>query len=303
MRIVQLLPTMAFGDAVSNDTAAIRQLVSEMGYDTAIYASNVDPRLPKGTAAHWKKMPELRDSDLLIYHGSTGDPLNRMVSSFGGRKMMIYHNITPPSFFRGYSREAQELTQNGYEQIRALSDVFRYCVADSDYNRQDLRKMEYTCPIDVCPIMIPFEDYDRKPDEAVIRKYRGDGWTNLLFVGRIAPNKRQENVIRAFYHYHHHYNPKSRLFLVGSDTGMERYRHQLDNYVQALGLQDTLGTGGLLLDSNDSVFAAAAIDRIIRDDDLRSCIAAQQKRQLARFRYDHVSAKMKECILKLAGES
>ena len=359
MRIVQLLPTMAFGDAVSNDTAAIRQLVSEMGYDTAIYASNVDPRLPKGTAVHWKKMPELRDSDLLIYHGSTGDPLNRMVSSFGGRKMMIYHNITPPSFFRGYSREAQELTQNGYNQIRALSDVFRYCVADSDYNRRDLRKMEYTCPIDVCPIMIPFEDYDRKPDEAVIRKYRGDGWTNLLFVGRIAPNKRQENVIRAFYHYHHHYNPKSRLFLVGSDTGMERYRHQLDNYVQALGLQDavifpghisfaailayyrladaficmsehegfcvplveamyfgvpiiayassavpeTLGKGGLLLDSNDSVFAAAAIDRIIRDDDLRNCIAAQQKRQLARFRYDHVSAKMKECILKLAGES
>ena len=158
MKIVQLLPTMAFGDAVSNDAAAIDRMLSDMGYKTELYASNVDPRLPAGTAAHWKKMKDLHDEDLLIFHASTGDPLNRKVPSFGGRKMMIYHNITPSSFFRGYSRAAEELTETGRRQIRRLSDQFRYCVADSDYNRFELRQMGYQCPIDVCPIIIPFED-------------------------------------------------------------------------------------------------------------------------------------------------
>ena len=49
MRIIQLLPTMTFGDAVSNDAAAIRNLIAGIGYETAIYASNIDPRLPKGS--------------------------------------------------------------------------------------------------------------------------------------------------------------------------------------------------------------------------------------------------------------
>ena len=198
MKIVQLLPTMAFGDAVSNDAAAIDRMLSDMGYKTELYASNVDPRLPAGTAAHWKKMKDLHDEDLLIFHASTGDPLNRKVPSFGGRKMMIYHNITPSSFFRGYSRAAEELTETGRRQIRRLSDQFRYCVADSDYNRFELRQMGYQCPIDVCPIIIPFEDYEKEPDRKVIGKYKDDGWTNLLFVGRIAPNKKQEDVTPEF---------------------------------------------------------------------------------------------------------
>ena len=357
MKIVQLLPTMAFGDAVSNDAAAIDRMLSDMGYKTELYASNVDPRLPAGTAAHWKKMKDLHDEDLLIFHASTGDPLNRRVSSFGGRKMMIYHNITPSSFFRGYSRAAEELTETGRRQIRRLSDQFRYCVADSDYNRFELRQMGYQCPIDVCPIIIPFEDYEKEPDRKVIGKYKNDGWTNLLFVGRTAPNKKQEDVIRAFYYYHRDYNPKSRLFLVGSDTGMENYRYQLENYARALGLAgrvifpghisfaailayyrladlfvcmsehegfcvplveamyfdlpivayassaipETLGKGGLLLDSKDPQVAAAAIDRMLRDRELRGKIAEERKARLARYRYDQVSTKMKECILKLAG--
>ena len=175
MRIIQLLPTMSFGDAVSNDAAAIRQTLLDMGHETAIYAANIDPRLPEGSVTHWRKMKEPRAGDLLIYHGSTGDPLNGMVPTLAGRKMMIYHNITPPQYFRGYSRAAQELTQAGYDQIKALAGQFHYCVADSDYNRQDLRKMGYECMIDVCPIMIPFEDYAKTPDPDVMARYQGDG--------------------------------------------------------------------------------------------------------------------------------
>lgn len=238
MKIVQIMPTVSFGDAVSNDAVAIRRLIAEKGFETGIFAENIDPRFHEAGAAYVRDMPPLDPDDILIYHGSTGTALNFMLPRMGGRPMMIYHNITPPEFFRGYSSVGVQLTESGYRGIRYLADAFSLCVADSDYNRHELRSMGYECPIDVCPIMIPFGDYDREPDQQVLQKYQGDGWMNLLFVGRIAPNKRQQDVIRAFDAYRRSCNPKSRLFLVGSSSGMEKYEKELKELVGELGLEN-----------------------------------------------------------------
>lgn len=242
MRIVQLLTTLSFGDAVSNDTIALRDVIAEMGYDTAIYAENIDPRLPKRTAIQVQDMPALKAEDILLYHKSTGTDLSFALERFPCRKCMIYHNITPPEFFTPYNSAAASLTQYGLEGVKHLRSKVEYCMADSPFNKQNLRDMGYTCPIDVRPILIPFSDYEKKPDEAILRKYSQDGWTNIIFVGRIAPNKKQENVIRTFYHYKKR-NPKSRLILVGSYQGMENYYERLQTYVQALELPDVIFTG------------------------------------------------------------
>lgn len=236
MEIVQLLTTIAFGDAVSNDTLAIRDIIRGMGCETGIYAEHIDEKLPAGTAKVVTSLPKLAADDVIIYHASTGTQLNFDMPRLPGRKLLIYHNITPAAFFEGYSQTAVQLTHWGYEGMRFLADKVDYCIADSDYNRKDLRKLGYTCPIDVCPILIPFEDYDQAPDRKIINRYKDDGWTNLLFVGRIAPNKKQQDVIRAFYCYQRDYNPKSRLFLVGNAYGMEKYEGQLKAYVERLGL-------------------------------------------------------------------
>lgn len=238
MRIIQLLPTISFGDAVGNDTLAIRAMIEEMGYETAIYAENIDSRLPKGTGIPFSEFPQLSDEDILIYHASTGTELNYKLPSLGGKKVMIYHNITPPEFFCGYSQAAEDLTRAGLDGIKFLADKIDYCIADSEFNKADLQRMGYTCRIDVCPILIPFSDYEKSPNRAVIERYQGDGITNILFVGRIAPNKRQEDVIRAFYCYLKRYNEKARLFLVGSWNGMELYYQRLVDYTKLLGIED-----------------------------------------------------------------
>ena len=240
MRIIQLLPTISFGDAVGNDTRAIHKILEELGYGTRIYAENIDPRLPRGTAYPVDEIPTLDPNDVIIYHASTGTDLNYRLPSYPSRKILVYHNITPPEFFAPYSPAAEQLTTDGLNGIRYLADKVDYCIADSDFNKQDLLRMGYACPIDVCPIVIPFSDYDARPDAGVLSRYRGDGFTNLLFVGRIAPNKKQEDVIAAFYYYHKYYNSRSRLFLVGSYSGMERYYEQLCAYIDELGLRDSV---------------------------------------------------------------
>jgi glycosyltransferase involved in cell wall biosynthesis len=65
-----------------------------------------------------------------------------------------------------------------------------------------------------------------------------DGWTNLLFVGRVIPNKKIENVIRNFHAYKQRHNTRSRLLLVGSGSGFERYFAMLQKLIADLGARD-----------------------------------------------------------------
>lgn len=244
MRIIQFLPTLAFGDAVGNDTIALKKAIQELGYETCIYAEAVDQRLPKGTASDLcNGMPELDNSDIILYHMSTGSNLNYILEQYSCRKVMIYHNITPPHFFHGYNAQAESNAQYGLDGLRHLADKIDYCLADSEFNQQDLRRAGFTCPIDVRPILIPFADYEKKPDHAVLKKYAQDDWTNIIFVGRIAPNKKQQDIIAIFAFYKKYINPKSRLIFVGNAGGMEKYYDRLVKYAEALELNDVIFTG------------------------------------------------------------
>lgn len=233
MRIYQLLPSLALGDGVGNDTRALDALLKREGYTTGIFADNIDLRLPEGTAKYTKEMPELTKNDILLYHGATGSPLHGLIPKLKCRKVMIYHNITPPKYFHGYAPVAERLCAEGLREIAGLRDTFEACLADSQFNKNDLVNMGYRCPITVRPILIPFEDYDRTPDAKMLDRLH-DGATNLLFVGRLAPNKKQEDLLRAFKVYHEHLNPNSRLILAGHDSGLEAYGTRLKNYAEAL---------------------------------------------------------------------
>lgn len=250
MRIIQLLPTITYGDAVSNDALAIREIVQEMGYTTDIYAESIDERLKNlDLAQYYTKMPKLTAEDVLIYHFSTGSALMKnILSHVPSRNIMIYHNVTPFEFFAPYNIDLATISREGLRDLVEIKDLFEYCLADSEYNKQDLLNAGYSCPVDVLPILIRFSDYDKRQNHEIIDTYKGDGWTNILFVGRVAPNKKHEDIIKAFYYYKKHINKNSRLFLVGSYDDTETYYLRLQSYVKALGLDDVIFTGHVPFD-------------------------------------------------------
>lgn len=243
MRVFQLMPTIAMGDAVSNDAIAIGKVLKGMGYDTGIYAENIDGRLPSGTAKPVSKLPRLSSADTVLYHLSTGSQLSFTLQNLRCRKGVIYHNITPSYFFRPYNGELEELLDFGRKGAAHLADKADFCLADSEYNKKELQELGYKCDITVRPVLIPFTDYAQRPDDAVIKRYDNDGYVNFLFVGRVAPNKKHEDVIKTFCSYQKHCNPKSRLIFVGSWQGTELYYRRLQRYVQALELENVLFTG------------------------------------------------------------
>lgn len=247
MRIVQILPVLAFGDAVGNDTRALKDALLEAGYDTDIYAEVIDQRLPAGTAQPYDMLEKLEKDDIVIYHLSTGHKLNYEIEKLDGKKVILYHNITPEQYFKKYNKEACSSCSQGIKAAKHLAKVADYAIADSEYNKQDLLEYGFQCNIDVLPILIPFEDYAKKPSEKILKKY-DDDYVNILFTGRVVPNKKQEDIIEAFYYYKRYINSKSRLILVGSFAGIDKYHKQLEAYVSELGLKDVIFTGQIKFD-------------------------------------------------------
>ena len=248
MKIVQMLTALAYGDAIGNDTLAIKELLIDLGYETTIYAEFVDPKISiNHEVVPAFPLPELEKNDILIYHLSTGTKLNHELHKLKCKKVVVYHNVTPPCYFLDYSRLLFDLCQAALGEVKQLSETFDHGLADSYFNKSDLINYGYKCPISVRPILIPFNDYDKTPNEIVIKKYN-DNKTNILFLGRIAPNKKQEDVISAFYFYKKYYNEDARLFLVGSYEDMEVYKNRLDEYVKKLEVDDVIFTGKISFD-------------------------------------------------------
>ena len=82
----------------------------------------------------------------------------------------------------------------------------------SAYNAHELWEVGFAEP-GVLPICVAPEKLDVAPDAQLMQELR-DGRTNLLFVGRIAPNKRHDELIEAFNHYLT-LDPTARLILAG----------------------------------------------------------------------------------------
>ena len=244
MRLFQVLTTLSFGDAVSNDALAIMDLMNKNGYKINTYAEHIDTRLASNPGVkEINALPKLQPDDIMIYHLSTGTDLNRKIKEFGGRKLLIYHNITPPKYFAKYSGLTARLCSKGRAEAEGLNSTFEGVLCVSDYNRRDLESMGYKCDMAIRPILIPFEDYKKTPDPDVISKY-SDGVKNIVFVGRITPNKRQEDLISLLSCYKKMYDDKIRLIIVGNPKGLENYDKRLKDYATVLGLdKDVVFTG------------------------------------------------------------
>lgn len=246
-RIIQIVSSLNFGDAVGNDVMAIQNYLRKDGFVTGIFTNNIHVKIPKGTAYLIDKLPELRKDDLVLYHFASEDPLGELIKKVPCEVVLRYHNVTPPHFFKGFDAGAEQNTRRGLLQIKELAPYIDYGMVVSEFNKNDLKNMGYNCPIDVAPILIQFEDYKKTPSAKVVNQY-SDGRTNVVFVGRMAPNKKIEDVISAFAVYKEKYDNTARLFLVGNYNEEDKYYKYLRKHIAKLKVEDVIFPGHIPFD-------------------------------------------------------
>ncbi len=254
MRVHQICARLQQGDAISSNVLNLHRTFLSWGLESHVYAADEDPRLAhlnEGEDLYRRKFMREK-KDLLLYHYSVYNENYRLYLRSRNRKVLIYHNITPPRYFAPYSPVIASFCERGLHLLPRLRGC-DLALGVSDFNRRDLVKAGFAPErTGVMPI---FMDYSYLHDEVPgMRDRLRDGRWNILFVGRLVPNKKVDELLRFFAYYHHMVNPNSRLMVIGA-SWMDRYTRELWDIIEGYRLADSVVLPGGSLGVSDRELA------------------------------------------------
>ena len=224
MRVDQLIPAFHRGDAIGDTAFHMKKFFLSQGLSSQIYCLESDRGLEKESAP-FDSFPKPASSDITILHFALPSPLSQAFLNLQTRKVIIYHNITPPEFFADFSQEMVRISRLGREELKSLVPHVNLALADSEYNRQELLGLGFKNS-DVFPLFIDFEKYE-KPLSHFMYSLFNDERTNVLFVGRVVPNKKIEDLIKVIFYYKKYISPLVRLIVVGKTSSLPKYYQSL----------------------------------------------------------------------------
>jgi L-malate glycosyltransferase len=244
----QVVPVLAPHDAVGNHTLQVREALRQAGFESEVFAEHRFGH-HRGTGQPLTDFPERGDApDLVIYQSSTGSSAVEWLLRRSDALVVNYHNITPASFFEPWDDQAAASMRRARTQLGSLARRSRLAVADSPFNAAELTELGYD-PVVVSPLLLDLDARLAAPDatvaEHLARTRAGRHW---LFVGRLAPNKSQHDLIAAFAAYRALYDPGARLTLIGSEAAAA-YSDALYGLVDDLGLTTAVTFSGAVSDA------------------------------------------------------
>ncbi|MDN7718693.1 glycosyltransferase [Burkholderia gladioli] len=251
-RIIQVTEALDFGDAVSNNVIALDDLFKRSGFEASIHSKWFSEKV----ANYRSDLDELRltEKDVVIYHfyGYAEHSLKLLADQYC-TKILVYHNVTPHDFFEKESK-LYRFCRQGREQLREMLDRFHYFWADSEFNLSELRALG--ADPDACsvvPIIVPAYAGEVKPGGR-----EAGAW---LFLGRIAPNKNQIELVKLFKRMRA-INPlyAQKLYIAGGYEHDEPYFKALLDEIEAGNMRDLIQLTGKISDQQrDALFSKASL--------------------------------------------
>lgn len=249
----QFLTGATSGDAITEQALLMRGWLRELGFASDIFAWHIHPDL----AAEIQPLTSYRrgrGEQWAIYRHSIGSEVPDFLAGIDLRLILIYHNITPPAFFEGVDPMRARLARLGLAQLASLRSRTGLALADSAFNAGELTQVGYTGAC-VLPVALQAERYDLPANDGLM-KWVKSGGPNLLFIGRLAPNKRQEDLVRLLYCLRR-IRPQSHLYLVG-DRWAVGYDHWIEQLADQLGVGDGLTLTGKVSQQDMITYLKAA---------------------------------------------
>ncbi len=206
MRVHQLLCAAGPVDAVTNQGLAWRRRFASWGWAGEDYAEVLAPGMDRHAIRPLKAFRPARGEPVLVHYSGYAPGLERLVSP-PSRFLVLSHNITPARYF--WELEPSEGVRCSLAPAQLMKIAGRADIAAgvSRFNADELQAGGVADP-DVIPILF---DRSRLPAPGGPPQ----GPPTILFVGRLAPHKRQDLVIRAFGLYRRLHAPDARLVLIG----------------------------------------------------------------------------------------
>jgi glycosyltransferase involved in cell wall biosynthesis len=220
MIINQWVPAAHRGDAIGDSARRVRDLLRRQGHQSDIFALTIDDDLREEVRPF--SDPSARNGAITIFHFALPSPMTEAFASLRGLRVLQYHNITPASFFAPYDAQLFRLAALGRQELRSLVGRVDLALGDSEFNRRELDELGFAAT-GVMPIAVNTDRITTAPKRPALEKILGDGLINILFVGRIVPNKRIEDHIRLAEMYKRYIDSYYRFIFVGRYDGLPRY--------------------------------------------------------------------------------
>jgi L-malate glycosyltransferase len=224
MIINQWVPAAHRGDAIGDSARRVRDMLRSAGHASDLYALTIDDDL-RGDVRPFAE-PDARRGEITIFHFALPSPMTAAFATLDGARVLQYHNITPAPFFAPYDPGLFRLAALGRQELKTLAGRVDLALGDSEFNRQELEVLGFA-PTGVMPIAVDTERITRAPRRPALEKILGDGLINILFVGRIVPNKRIEDHIRLAEMYKRYVDSYYRFIFVGRYDALPRYYAQI----------------------------------------------------------------------------
>lgn len=241
----QFIPTFARRDAVGSHTLQARSVLRDLGYDSEIYAADAAPDAREFVKPYQSYRPRAHQPTWLLYQASTGTFMAEWFRARPEPKIVNYHNITPAPFFEGWEPHVAAELSAGRHQLQRLASTTDLALADSRYNATELVDVGYR-DVRVAPILLDVHDFERAVDERALdamRRAKPAGSAEWLFIGRLAPNKCQHDIVKAFAWYRAVFDPGARLRLIGG-TSSAAYERTIRTFITEAGLTDAVELTG-----------------------------------------------------------
>ena len=223
-------------DAVTGQVLAYRELLRGWGMGDRVHASLIAPQARR-EAAPLDELDPAPD-DLLLIHYSGYVPGMKTLLELPQRKLVVYHNITPARYFWAVEPRMALSCQLGRDYLPRYARAARVAAAVSGYNAEELREAGAADPR-VVPVLV---DPGRlAPPSSTAGDEAGP---LVLSVGRLAPHKRPDLVIRVFALFQREHEPDARLLIVGPAL-TPAYLERLERLVAATGARNVRLAGGL----------------------------------------------------------
>ena len=239
-RVFQVVPFLEHADAIGDHARNLARALGEA--HAGFIVERAAPGLPAVRFGEARVGPD----DVLVYHVAHGSALAGWFAAAAGVKVVDYHGITPPAMVRGWDAGLAVTLDRARAEVVGLAGVVSLAIAHSGYMAGELAGFGF--PADrtaVLPLLVDRERLATPPTPAVVDRLAAGGrGHDLLFVGRMAPNKRVEDLIKVFAVYRRAFQPEARLFLVGRpDT--DSYQAALAAFVARLGVEEVHFAGSV----------------------------------------------------------
>jgi glycosyltransferase involved in cell wall biosynthesis len=248
VRVHQLLSGAGPVDAVTRQALVFRDLFASWGMEGEVHAAAIEPRLdaPVRPLARLDAQPD----DLLLIHYSAYAPRLEELLELPNRKLLVYHNVTPARYLWSFQPHVAALCELGRDHLARYAQAVDVAVAVSGYNARELSEAGAR-DVRVVPILFdpgPLGAAGSAPDaERPL----------VLSVGRLAPHKRHDLVIRAFALFQRELAPAARLLCVGEPIA-PAYAERLRGLASAVGARGVELPGPLPQDRLNAAYRDAS---------------------------------------------